>query len=100
MRQLKQEHNICEDIIDEWLSSGILVDLYPIVKGAMYLGEEGYSIKNVEKLFITASGGPLYNLSLNNFKNVVVESLNCIKRAGANLIFSYFTEEASEWLKD
>ena len=35
-----------------------------------------------------------------NFKNVVVESLNCIKRAGASLIFSYFTEEASEWLKD
>ena len=51
MRQLKQEHNICEDIIDEWLSSGILVDLYPIVKGAMYLGEEGYSIKNVEKIY-------------------------------------------------
>ena len=35
-----------------------------------------------------------------NFKNVVTESLNCIKRAGASLIFSYFTEEASEWLKD
>ena len=51
MRQLKQEHNICEDIIDEWLNSGILVDLYPIVKGAMYLGEEGYSIKNVEKIY-------------------------------------------------
>ena len=28
-----------------------------------------------------------------NYKNVVVESLNCIKRAGASLIFSYFTEE-------
>ena len=26
MRQLKQEHNICEDIIDEWLSSGLLID--------------------------------------------------------------------------
>ena len=47
MRQLKQEHNICEDIIDEWLSSGILVDLYPIVKGAMYLGEEGLSLIHI-----------------------------------------------------
>tara|TARA_B100000963_G_scaffold351199_1_gene362461 strand:- start:47 stop:1048 length:1002 start_codon:yes stop_codon:yes gene_type:complete len=36
--------------------------------------------------------------NLINFKDCVIESLTCIKRSGADIIFSYFTEEAAEWL--
>ena len=34
-----------------------------------------------------------------NFEDTVLESLIGIKRSGADLIFSYFAEEVSEWLK-
>ena len=33
------------------------------------------------------------------YKDVVLESLHCIKRAGADIIFSYFAKEVAEWLK-
>ena len=51
MRQLQEKYTGCSDQIDEWLRSRLLVDLLPIVKASMYLGEEGYSIKNVEKIY-------------------------------------------------
>ncbi len=50
MRQLQEKYNGCEEITD-WLRSGLLVDLLPIVKTSIFLGEEGYSIKNVEKIY-------------------------------------------------
>jgi porphobilinogen synthase len=31
---------------------------------------------------------------------VVLESLNCIKRAGADGILTYFAKRAATWLKD
>ena len=34
-----------------------------------------------------------------NFKDTVLESLIGIKRSGADIIFSYFAEEVSAWLK-
>ena len=34
-----------------------------------------------------------------NYKDVVLESLYCIKRAGADIIFSYFAKEVAKWLK-
>lgn len=34
-----------------------------------------------------------------NSKNLILESLNSIKRSGASLIFTYFAEEVSDWLK-
>jgi porphobilinogen synthase len=33
-----------------------------------------------------------------DYKKFVLESLHCIKRAGANIIFSYFSKEVAEWL--
>ncbi len=50
MRQLQEKYGGADEIT-EWLRSGLLVDLLPIVKSSMYLGEEGYSIKNVEKIY-------------------------------------------------
>ena len=51
MRQLQEKYTGCSDQITEWLRSGLLVDLLPIVKASMFLGEPGYSIKNVEKIY-------------------------------------------------
>ena len=34
-----------------------------------------------------------------DYKPSVIESLTCIKRSGADLIFSYFAKEVAEWLK-
>ncbi len=36
--------------------------------------------------------------NLINFKDCVIESLTCIKRSGADIIFSYFAGEVAEWL--
>ena len=37
--------------------------------------------------------------NLINFKDCVLESLTCIKRSGADIIFSYFAKDAAKWLK-
>ena len=34
-----------------------------------------------------------------NYEKTVIESLNCIKRSGANIIFSYFSKEVAKWLR-
>ena len=34
-----------------------------------------------------------------DYKSSVLESLSCIKRAGADVIFSYFSKEVAKWLK-
>ena len=33
-----------------------------------------------------------------NYNETVLESLSCIKRAGADIIFSYFSKEVAKWL--
>ena len=35
----------------------------------------------------------------NIYKDTVMESIYCIKRAGADIIFSYFSKEVAEWLR-
>ena len=34
-----------------------------------------------------------------DLKSVVFESLFCIKRSGADIIFSYFAKEVAKWLR-
>ena len=34
-----------------------------------------------------------------DYRPSVLESLSCIKRAGADIIFSYFSKEVAQWLK-
>ena len=53
MRKLQQKYpnSFAVKIIDDWLREGLMVDLLPIVKNAIVLGEESYSIKKVEKLY-------------------------------------------------
>ena len=52
MRRLAQQHSTREAVIDEWLRSGLLVDLLPVVTGSIVLGEPSYSIKKVEHLYM------------------------------------------------
>ena len=51
LRSLSARHGVGEDIIDEWLRSGVLVDLYPVVTRALRLGTPNYSIKSLEKIY-------------------------------------------------
>jgi len=52
MRQLAQQHATQEAEIDDWLRSGLLVDLLPVVTSSIVLGEPSYSIKKVEHLYM------------------------------------------------
>jgi 1-deoxy-D-xylulose-5-phosphate reductoisomerase len=44
---------------------------------SLWFGMRGVKIINVDKIFLTASGGPLYNIPLSQFKNITVsQALN------------------------
>jgi uncharacterized protein len=51
LRSLAARHGVGEQIIDEWLRSGVLVDLYPVVKNALRIGSPSYSIKYLEPIY-------------------------------------------------
>ncbi len=40
---------------------------------SLWFGLQGLKIKKIEKVFITASGGPLYKTSLSKFKNISIK---------------------------
>jgi len=45
-----------EDIVDDLLRNGVLVDLYPLVRKSIRIGTENYSLKSLEPLYM---GGQL-----------------------------------------
>ncbi len=51
LRSLTARHGVGEDIVDDWLRSGLLVDLYPVVTKALRVGSPSYSIKYLEPLY-------------------------------------------------
>lgn len=61
MRRLAQQHSTRETVIDEWLRSGLLVDLLPVVTGSIVLGEPSYSIKKVEHLYMERRSAEVTN---------------------------------------
>jgi predicted RecB family nuclease len=61
MRRLAQQHCTREAVIDEWLRSGLLIDLLPVVTGSIVLGEESYSIKKVEHLYMDQRSSDVTN---------------------------------------
>ena len=52
IRRLAQQYATKESIIDHWLRSELLIDLLPVVTASIVLGEDSYSIKKVEKLYM------------------------------------------------
>ena len=49
LRSLSIKYATCESVIDDWLRSGLLVDLFQVVRQALQVGEESYSLKHLER---------------------------------------------------
>ncbi|MBF6194982.1 hypothetical protein IU475_27830 [Nocardia beijingensis] len=43
-------HGVNEELVDELLREGVLVDLYPIVRGALLVGESSYRLDGLRRL--------------------------------------------------
>lgn len=52
LRKLSVLHVAGEDIVDEWLREGLLVDLYQTVRNSILISENSYSIKKLEPLYM------------------------------------------------
>ncbi|MCU7960620.1 MAG: TM0106 family RecB-like putative nuclease [gamma proteobacterium symbiont of Bathyaustriella thionipta] len=50
-RKLMGRYGVCEYEVDQLLKNEVFVDLYKIVRHGLYVGEPGYSLKNVEHLY-------------------------------------------------
>ncbi len=50
LERLVTEHGVAELALEQMITTGLFVDLLPIVKGAMQVGVEGYGLKHVERL--------------------------------------------------
>ncbi|MBY0357582.1 MAG: TM0106 family RecB-like putative nuclease [Candidatus Obscuribacterales bacterium] len=54
MRRLMSRHGTKEAEVDDLLRNEVFVDLYTIVRQSICLGEDSYSIKKVERLYLPA----------------------------------------------
>lgn len=52
LRKLSVLHVAGEDIVDQWLRDGLLVDLYQTVRNSIRISENSYSIKKLEPLYM------------------------------------------------
>ena len=73
--------------------SGYYLDIVRDLREISPLPIAAYQVSGEYSMLKNAKKNEIFN-----YKNAVLESLYCIKRAGANLIFSYFSKEAAEWL--
>ena len=51
VRRLSTRHDIRQDEVDDLLRNNVFVDLYQIVRHAVRIGEDSYSIKSLETLY-------------------------------------------------
>ena len=51
LKKLADKYNFGKDIIDQLVSKGKFIDLYPVVKESVRLSEPRYRLKNVEKFY-------------------------------------------------
>ncbi|NVM98279.1 TM0106 family RecB-like putative nuclease [Arthrobacter sp. SDTb3-6] len=54
LRRLSVEHGVGEDAIDDWLRTGLLVDLLDTVRQSVRISEPSYSIKKLEPFYMPA----------------------------------------------
>ncbi|AIY02303.1 nuclease (RecB family) [Arthrobacter sp. PAMC 25486] len=52
LRNLSVLHGVGEDIVDDWLRSGLLVDLLDTVRQSVRISESSYSIKKLEPFYM------------------------------------------------
>ncbi|QUR68511.1 TM0106 family RecB-like putative nuclease [Mycobacterium spongiae] len=50
--RLAGRHGVGEDAVDELLRTGVLVDLYPLVRKSLRVGAESFSLKALEPLYL------------------------------------------------
>lgn len=53
--RLAGRHGVGEDVVDELLSAGVLVDLYATVRASVRTGQRSYSLKKLEPLYMDES---------------------------------------------
>src|SRR6185437_17169280 len=51
LRRLAQMHGTREEEVDDLLRGEVLVDLYAVVRQALVISEDSYSIKRLEKFY-------------------------------------------------
>ncbi|MEU4345101.1 AAA domain-containing protein [Nocardia sp. NPDC023852] len=51
-------HGVGEEIVDELLCDGVFVDLYPIVRNAMIIGERSYRLSRLRRLLAGVAHSP------------------------------------------
>ncbi len=52
LKRLMGQYGSCEEQIDNFLRANVFVDLYKIVREGILVGESGYSLKNIERLYM------------------------------------------------
>jgi hypothetical protein len=57
LKRLMCKYGTREDAVDELLRGGVFVDLYRIVTQSLRVGEPGYSLKNLERLWADSRAG-------------------------------------------
>tara|TARA_X000000950_G_scaffold289370_1_gene412482 strand:- start:918 stop:1922 length:1005 start_codon:yes stop_codon:yes gene_type:complete len=73
--------------------AGYYLDIIREVRDSCLIPVAAFQVSGEYCLIKSAAERKLINL-----RDCVLESLNCIKRSGADLIFSYFSMEVAKWL--
>ncbi len=74
--------------------AGYYLDIIKEVKDNCLVPIAAYQVSGEYCIIKNAAENKLINL-----KECVLESLYCIKRSGADIIFSYFSSEVAKWIK-
>src|SRR3954454_11257363 len=61
VKRLMGTHHTREADVDEWLRAEVFVDLYAVVRAAVRIGAESYSLKQVEHLYLERDAGEVMN---------------------------------------
>ena len=78
LTRLAARHGVCEDEVDDLLRAGVLVDLYAVVRNAIRVSANSYSIKSLEPLYM---GEELRTGDVTDAATSIVEYANyCIAR--------------------
>lgn len=74
--------------------AGYYLDIVREIKNQTLVPIAAYQVSGEYSMIKNLSDKQIFN-----YKDVVLESLYCIKRAGADIIFTYFAKEVAKWLK-
>ena len=73
--------------------AGFYLDILREIKSKTYIPIAAFQVSGEYSMIRLSSEKKIFD-----YKQMVLESLYCIKRAGADIIFSYFSKEVAKWL--